>query len=73
MPSHKHCEDKRLLLADYNQSTKIYATAVSDLTAKMGVVSKDEYIRLHDFAEACRGDCGIVRNRLEHHIAEHGC
>ena len=67
------CSEKTHLLVEYQKATEIYAQAVAELSRQIGIVPKDEYRRLSWFAEQKRHDSVDARDRLERHVAQHGC
>ena|ERR1041385_419110 len=73
MPSIEHCTKKVQLLQEYQKATEVYSLAVTDLVKKIGIVAKVEYERLTDLSEICRDRSSHARDRLNRHVAEHGC
>jgi hypothetical protein len=67
------CRQKMQLMEEYTRETATYSQAVSFQFAKMGVVSKAEYKALQQETEEARQESASARDRLERHIAEHGC
>ena len=67
------CPTKTLLLAAWQSAAEIYSQAVSQLSKQIGVLSKEDYERLKDFAEESRQRSIDAQTKLEAHIAEHGC
>jgi hypothetical protein len=58
---------------EYRASTELYSTAVAELSRRIGISSLDDYLNLHQAAEAARMRSNEARARLEHHITEHHC
>lgn len=73
VPFLQPCEEKKRLMQEYQRTTEIYSAAVNDLAKKMGVVLKPEYERLSAATEKARHTSADARDRLERHIAQHGC
>lgn len=67
------CPEKKRLTAEYQGATETFSQSVSDLHAKMGVSSKEEYERLQRVSEEWRVYSEQARLALEQHIAAHGC
>ena len=73
MPTIENCEEKVQLLQEYQIASEAYALSVSDLSKKIGVASRVEYQQLRDSAATCRYHSAAARDRLDRHIAQHGC
>src|SRR5581483_1205842 len=67
------CEEKAQLMREYQRTTELYAAAVNNLAKKMGVLLKAEYDRLNAATETARHASADARDRLQRHIAQHGC
>ena len=65
------CERKLSLLIEYQRSGKTYSDAISEMAA--GDISSAEYQRLSTETERARVASIEARDRLNRHIAEHGC
>jgi hypothetical protein len=67
------CRDKNLLLDSYEESATAYASALSELRHKMGILSRAEYQDLYDRTEKLRMKSREAQEALLRHIDEHGC
>jgi hypothetical protein len=67
------CEDKTRLIAEYQEATAKFFSAVTELKDRLGKSSKDEYQRLQRRSEDGRVTSEQARLVLEQHIASHGC
>ena len=67
------CDTKSNLLSEYSLATKVYSDSVTEITSKIGAVNAAEYQKLINLSEKYREICNEARQRLERHIAEHGC
>ena len=67
------CEEKSRLVLEYRAATQLYATAVAELSRRIGIGSLDDYRKLHDAAEAARTRSNEAGDRLARHVAEHHC
>lgn len=67
------CDDKSRLIQEYQRTAEFYCAAVNNLAKKIGIVQKAEYERLSAATEKARYLSADAHDRLEHHIAKHGC
>jgi len=67
------CPEKLRLMTEYNQTTNEYSLAVSVQLEKMGIVPKLEYRKVQQATEKARHISADARDKLERHIAQHGC
>lgn len=67
------CLEKANLLNDYDTAAAEFSRTVRVLNQKMGVMSKEEYVRILRFSEQARIRSEQARLALERHVAEHGC
>jgi hypothetical protein len=67
------CDEKDKLLAEYLAAMQLYATAVAELTRRIGISSRHDYLKLHQAAEVARLRSNEARARLESHFAQHHC
>jgi hypothetical protein len=67
------CPERITLLGEYNYATAAYAQAVERLQRRIGVSSRYEYEELKRSSEQARSTAERARNRLEEHVARHGC
>ena len=72
MPS-EPCEEKTRLLLEYQKATEMYSQKVAELAKNIGIIAQAEYKWLTKVSEACRHESADARDRLERHIAQHGC
>jgi hypothetical protein len=73
VPSPQPSEEKNRLMQEYQRTTEIYSAAVKSLAKKMGVIPKSEYVAMSASTEQARYNSMDARDRLERHIAQHGC
>ena len=67
------CETRDRLLVEYRASAELYSTAVAELSHGIGISLLDDYLTLHQTAEAARLRSNEARDRLNRHITEHHC
>ena len=67
------CQDKRRLLADYQNATEAYASAVAELARMIGVVAQADYGVLTVATQRARRLSASAHEALEAHLDEHGC
>jgi hypothetical protein len=60
-------------LSAYQESTALYSAAVRELVHKTVIASRQEYERFNKIAEEKRLTSIGAKNKLDRHIAEHGC
>ena len=58
-------DKERSLLAEYETVARFYSWAVSELSWKRGVLSREAYDKLFAFTEDARVECERVRSKLE--------
>lgn len=68
-----NCEEKTALFVAYQQAAELYANAVAELISKMGLLPKNDYETLSTATEQARHLSLYAKERLECHIAAHGC
>jgi hypothetical protein len=73
VPLPRPCEEKTYLLNEYQRATEAYSAELRELTEKIGIVGKAEYDRLNEATEKARHISADARDRLQRHIAQHGC
>jgi hypothetical protein len=66
------CEERLRLFVQYQESMQAYAEAVGSLAA-VKYMPHDEHERLSQATEKAREESVAARERLDRHIAEHGC
>jgi len=71
MPAGITCEEKLSLLVEYQQLTQVLSTAIGKMAVRG--ISQFEYDRLSRESEWVREASIEARQRLNRHIAEHGC
>ena len=67
------CPIKTTLLAAWQSAAQSYSKAVTELTHKIGVLSKADYERLKKAAEIARAASMQAQANLEAHVQDHGC
>jgi len=67
------CPEKNRLLNEVQKATEAYSATLRELVERIGVVGRAEYDRLNKAAEEARRLSSEARDRLERHIAQHGC
>jgi len=65
------CEEKLALLTEYQRLSQAYSIAIGDMCVRN--VPAMEYRRLCTTTEEARVASGRARDRLDTHVAEHGC
>ena len=67
------CEEKDRLSRAYSFAASDYFRAVSLLSKRTGVMRRQDYEEIRQYAEKMRTLVEQARIALERHIAEHGC
>jgi len=67
------CADKQHLLQAWEAAVSEYSRAVSVLKARLGVLAREEYVKLQRFTDDARAHAEERRIALEKHVQEHGC
>jgi hypothetical protein len=67
------CDEKTKLRSAFQSASESYSKAVVQLSKSIGSVSLVHHNTLHRAAEQARRLSIEARDRLERHIAEHGC
>jgi hypothetical protein len=67
------CRTKTALLVEWQNAAAAYATAVSEISKRIGKASSQEYSKLSHVAEVARNRSREARANLDIHIADHGC
>jgi hypothetical protein len=67
------CDEKTSLRSAFQYASESYSRAIVKLTKSIGTASDVNYSKLHHAAERARRLSIEARDRLERHIAEHGC
>jgi hypothetical protein len=65
------CDEKLRLLVEYQGVTQAYSAAIAKMVVKG--ISQAEYRHFRALTEKARHSSMAARDRLERHIAEHGC
>jgi hypothetical protein len=71
--NHTVCETKTSLLARYRSAAKTYSDKLAELQRVMGTSSKADYDAFYRMTEALRIDARGAQQKLEQHVADHGC
>jgi hypothetical protein len=67
------CEDRARLEKEYLQAKARYEAARETLDTKMGVTSRDEFLRLTHAIDETWVALERARYLLDRHVKEHGC
>jgi hypothetical protein len=67
------CPTKKALLTAWHRAAEVYSKTVSELTHRIGVLSKAEYEEFKREAENARARSVEAQANLDLHIHEHGC
>jgi len=67
------CNEKRRLLFNFDRAAQAFSEAVTELTKRMGTISRRRYEELKRNSELLRLQCDEARMALEHHSAIHKC
>ena len=67
------CDEKRRLLRGYQEATRIYSDAVTELNARIGCSSRAEYEGLRRAVEDERKNSAVALKTLDDHVGDHGC
>jgi len=65
------CDEKLALLAEYQRLTQLYSAAIGGMVPHR--ISPGDYQDLSAAAEKARQSAAQARERLNRHIAKHGC
>jgi len=67
------CPEKSALLSAYDEASSTHSNAVTDLRKKMGVLTQPEYETAYETTEVLRMEARTALEKLNRHVAEHGC
>ena len=67
------CPEKSRLLNTYEEASSSHSAAVTALRAKMGVLTQPEYGAEYANTEVLRMEAREALEKLNRHVAEHGC
>ena len=67
------CTEKSRLLNAYEEASSSHSAAVTSLRAKMGVLTQPEYETEYANTEVLRMEAREALEKLNRHVAEHGC
>jgi hypothetical protein len=67
------CPVKSRLLNAYEEASASHSAAVTTLRARMGVLTQPEYEAEYASTEVLRMEAREALERLNRHVAEHGC
>jgi len=67
------CPEKSGLLNSYEEASSSHSAAVTALRAKMGVLTQPEYEAEYANTEVLRMEAREALEKLNRHVAEHGC
>jgi len=67
------CDEKKRLLRGYQEVTRVYSDAVTELNARIGCSSRAEYESLRRAVEDARKNSTVARKTLDDHITDHDC
>jgi hypothetical protein len=67
------CLEKSRFLNAYEEASSAHAAAVTELRTKMGVLTQPEYDAAYSNTEVLRMEAREALERLNRHVAEHGC
>ena len=67
------CAEKDRLLRVLHVATLDYTRAATVLQECLGVMSKEDYLRVRNYVEEARIKVGDARRVVERHAFEHGC
>jgi len=67
------CDEKKKLLRGYQEATRIYSDAMTELNARIGCSSRAEYEGLPRAVEDARKNSTIALKTLHDHVADHDC
>jgi hypothetical protein len=73
MPSLLPCPQKRKLLHDYELAARSLAASIAEITRRLDALDKSKYEHLFRTSQVCYEVVEGTRQRLERHIADHGC
>ena len=65
------CEERVALLVEYQRLTQAYSVAIGNMAVRQ--MSPNQYLQLCVTAEKARQASMGAREKLNRHIAEHGC
>jgi len=66
-------DEKKRLLRGYQEATRIYSDAVTELNARIGCSSRTEYDGLRRAVEDARKNSAVALKTLHDHVADHDC
>lgn len=67
------CAERRVLLFDYQETTRVYAESVSKMTDLVGLGIDTEVALLRRVCKTAWEACEQARLKLYRHEANHGC
>jgi hypothetical protein len=67
------CPEKRRLLNTYEEASSSHSASVTALRARMGVLTQPEYEAEYANTEVLRMEAREALEKLNRHVAEHGC
>jgi hypothetical protein len=67
------CDEKKRLLRRYQEATRAYSDAVTELNAWIGRSSRAEYEALRRAVEDTRKNSTVALKTLDDHVADHDC
>ena len=67
------CPVKEQLLHAYEATVSEYSRSVSVLKSRLGILSRDEYLKIQRFTEEARVRAEEARLALQKHVQEHDC
>jgi len=67
------CPEKANLLNEYDTAAAEFSRTVTVLNRRMGIMSREDYVRILRFSEQARIRSEQARLALERHVNEHGC
>jgi hypothetical protein len=62
-----------MLVDAYQTATAQHSDAVANLSRKIGIATRLEYVAMYRATEILRKDAADLREELEYHIKQHGC
>jgi hypothetical protein len=69
----KLCDTRNSIFREWREAAEMYATTLSELTAKAGMVPDSDLFRLAKLTETARKLTAQCRSELDEHIATHHC
>jgi len=67
------CDEKKRLLGGYQEGTRVYSDAVTELNARIGCSSRAEYEGFRSAVEDARKNSTVALKTLDDHVGDHGC